>query len=145
MYNILVINGPNINMLGKREPEVYGKDNYLTIMEELKLYGEKKGFKIDTFQSNIEGEIINRIHSAMGSYDYIIINPGAYTHTSIAIRDALLSVNIPFIEIHISNIFAREPFRHHSYLSDKAIGIISGFGKYSYLLAIDFLEKKRDE
>lgn len=145
MYNILVINGPNINMLGKREPEVYGKDNYLTIMEELKLYGEKKGFKIDTFQSNIEGEIINRIHSAMGSYDYIIINPGAYTHTSIAIRDALLSVNIPFIEIHISNIFAREPFRHHSYLSDKAIGIISGFGKHSYLLAIDFLEKIRDE
>lgn len=141
MKKILVINGPNLNMLGKREPEVYGRETYNEIMSELKSFIESKSFGADFYQSNIEGELINRIHSAMGCYDYIIINPGAFTHTSVAIRDALLAVNIPFIEVHLSNIFSREPFRHHSYLSDMAKGVITGFGKYSYFMAVDFLSR----
>ncbi|MCA1928113.1 MAG: type II 3-dehydroquinate dehydratase [Calditerrivibrio sp.] len=139
MKRILVLNGPNLNMLGKREPDVYGRETYEEIMTELSSYIDAKGFKADFYQSNIEGELINRIHSAIGFYDYIIINPGAFTHTSVALRDALLSVSIPFIEVHLSNIFSREPFRHHSYLSDVAKGVITGFGKYSYFMAVDFL------
>jgi 3-dehydroquinate dehydratase-2 len=144
MMRLLVLNGPNLNMLGKREPEVYGYDTYDEIMEALSCYARQKGFQIDIYQSNIEGEIINRIHQASGMWDFIIINPGAFTHTSIAIRDAFLSVNIPYIEVHLSNIFARESFRHHSYLSDKAIGVISGFGKHSYFMAVDFIVSLKD-
>jgi 3-dehydroquinate dehydratase-2 len=139
--NVLVINGANLNMLGRREPEIYGKETLDDINSYLKDYAENKGLKLDFFQSNLEGEIINRIHEAYGKYSYIIINPGAFTHTSIAIRDAILSVGIPFIEVHLSNVYAREPFRKFSYLSDVAKGVITGFGRDSYLMAIDYLSR----
>lgn len=139
--NVLVINGANLNMLGKREPEIYGKETLDEINLYLKEYAKNKGLKLDFFQSNLEGEIINRIHDAYGSYSYIIINPGAFTHTSIAIRDALLSVGIPFIEVHLSNVYSREPFRKFSYLSDVAKGVITGFGRDSYLMAIDYIAR----
>jgi len=137
--DVLVLNGPNLNMLGKREPEIYGKDSLDDINRILKSYAFERGIMLDFFQSNIEGEIVNKIHDAYGRFSYIIINPGAYTHTSIAIRDAFLSVNIPFIEVHLSNVYSRESFRKISYLSDIAKGVISGFGKDSYFMAIDYL------
>jgi len=139
--NVLVINGANLNMLGKREPEIYGRETLDEINLYLKEYAKNKGLKLDFFQSNLEGEIINRIHDAYESYSYIIINPGAFTHTSIAIRDALLSVGIPFIEVHLSNVYSREPFRKFSYLSDVAKGVITGFGRDSYLMAIDYIAR----
>ncbi|ADR18144.1 3-dehydroquinate dehydratase [Calditerrivibrio nitroreducens DSM 19672] len=139
--NVLVINGANLNMLGKREPEIYGRETLDEINLYLKEYAKNKGLKLDFFQSNLEGEIINRIHDAYGSFSYIIINPGAFTHTSIAIRDALLSVGIPFIEVHLSNVYSREPFRKFSYLSDVAKGVITGFGRDSYLMAIDYIAR----
>ncbi|WP_148223161.1 type II 3-dehydroquinate dehydratase [Calditerrivibrio nitroreducens] len=141
MMNVLVINGANLNMLGKREPEIYGRETLDEINLYLKEYAKNKGLKLDFFQSNLEGEIINRIHDAYGSFSYIIINPGAFTHTSIAIRDALLSVGIPFIEVHLSNVYSREPFRKFSYLSDVAKGVITGFGRDSYLMAIDYIAR----
>lgn len=141
MIKVLVINGPNLNMLGKREPEVYGRETLADINRLLTDYAKGKGIELDFFQSNIEGEIINRIHEAYERYSYIIINPGAYTHTSIAIRDAFLSVKIPFIEVHLSNVYAREPFRKISYLSDVAKGVITGFGKDSYIMAIDYISR----
>lgn len=135
--NILVINGPNINMLGKREPGHYGAISFYELEELLREQAEKYDMDIDFFQSNSEGEIVERIQQA-DSYDGIIINAGAYTHTSIAIRDALLCINAKFVEVHLSNVFSREPFRHHSYLSDIALGVIAGFKEYSYLMAIDY-------
>ncbi len=135
--NILVINGPNLNMLGKREPGHYGDVSYYELEGIIKERANRYEMDIDFFQSNSEGAIVDCIQNAV-SYDGIIINAGAYTHTSIAIRDALLSIQAKFIEVHLSNVFARESFRHHSYLSDVAIGVISGFKEDSYLMAIDY-------
>ncbi len=133
---ILVLNGPNLNLLGVREPGIYGKSGLTEINAGLKKIAEENGVELETFQSNAEFEIINKIHSAMGSVDYIVINPAAFTHTSVAIRDALLGVKIPFFEVHISNVHAREEFRHHSYLSDIATGVICGFGTDGYEYAL---------
>lgn len=133
---ILVLNGPNLNLLGVREPGIYGKSGLAEINAGLKKIAEENGIELETFQSNAEFEIINKIHSAMGSVDYIVINPAAFTHTSVAIRDALLGVKIPFFEVHISNVHAREEFRHHSYLSDIATGVICGFGTDGYKYAL---------
>ena len=135
-HHILVLNGPNLNMLGVREPGIYGSDSLSEIEARLRKIADEHGVSLDTFQSNAEYEIISRIHDAMGKYDFILINPAAFTHTSVAIRDALLAVSIPFFEIHISNVHAREEFRHHSYLSDKAQGVICGFGTRGYEYAL---------
>lgn len=137
MKKVLVLHGPNLNLLGLREPKTYGATTLAQINEQLEKVASKAGFHLFTLQSNSEAELIVGIHQALADkIDYIIINPAAYTHTSIAIRDALLAVQIPFIEVHISNIYARESFRQQSYFSDIAIGIISGFGVQSYLLAL---------
>lgn len=135
-FSILLLNGPNLNLLGKREPEVYGHQTLNDIIEQLQTQASDLGVSLANFQSNIEGELIERIHQAMGEVDFIIINPAAFTHTSVALRDALLGVNIPFIEIHLSNVHAREPFRHHSYLADKAEGVICGLGSQGYQFAL---------
>ena len=138
MIKILVIHGPNLNMLGSREPETYGSDTLATINQELALIAEQHDVQLKSFQSNIEGEIVSCIQQAVGKeFNFIIINPAAYTHTSIAIRDAFLATRIPFIEAHLSNVHAREEFRTHSFLSDIAVGVICGFGKNSYLLALE--------
>lgn len=138
MANILVIHGPNLNLLGTREPEVYGADTLADINQSLSEMADSKGVKLETFQSNTEGDIVSCIQQASaGQTDFIIINPAAYTHTSVAIRDAFLATRIAFIEVHLSNVYARDEFRTHSYLSDLAVGVISGFGKHSYLLAFE--------
>jgi len=137
MNKILIINGPNINMLGQREKDIYGDASYEELNEKLKENAGKLGMELDIFQSNHEGGIVDRIQTAADEYPLIILNAGAFTHTSIAIRDALLAVDIPFIEVHISNVFSREEFRQVSYLSDIAEGVIAGFGAYSYFLALD--------
>jgi 3-dehydroquinate dehydratase II len=131
---ILILNGPNLNLLGKREPEIYGSLTFIDYYSEL----EKKytNLQLNYFQSNIEGELINKIHEVGYTYDGIILNAGAYTHTSIAIADAIKAITTPVIEVHISNTFARENYRHHSYLSPNCEGIIVGFGLKSYELAI---------
>lgn len=136
METILLVNGPNLNMLGSREPETYGTMTLQAIVERLTEQARSEGYKLMSFQSNCEGEIISFLHHRGPMAKGLLINAGAYTHTSIAIRDAILAVNIPFIEIHLSNIYARESFRHHSYLADKAIGVISGFGYFSYDLGL---------
>lgn len=133
---ILLLNGPNLNMLGKREPETYGHQTLQDIVDNLVHKASAAGATLSHFQSNAEHELVNRIHEAMGQVDVIIINPAAFTHTSVALRDALLSVSIPFIEVHLSNVHAREPFRHHSYLSDVAAGVILGLGAIGYELAL---------
>ncbi|MBE9544369.1 MAG: type II 3-dehydroquinate dehydratase [Proteobacteria bacterium] len=138
---ILVIHGPNLNMLGQREPEIYGDQSLDEINAQLLKLGEKLGMEIETYQSNHEGEIVDRIQLAVGSCDGILINPAAYTHTSIAIRDALSLMDIPVIEIHLSNIYKREPFRHKSLIADIAAARISGFGAQGYLLALQGLVK----
>lgn len=126
---ILVIHGPNLNLLGKREPDVYGHLTLDDINQQLSAQAKNATLELDTFQSNWEGAIVDRIHQAQqDGVQYIIINPAALTHTSVAVRDALLGVAIPFVEVHLSNVHAREAFRHHSYLSDKAIGVICGLG-----------------
>jgi len=140
---ILVIHGPNLNLLGKREPEVYGYLTLEDINQQLTAQAEKATLQLDTFQSNWEGAIVDRIHQAQqDGIQYIIINPAALTHTSVAVRDALLGVAIPFIEVHLSNVHAREAFRHHSYLSDKAIGVICGLGAKGYAAALDYVIEK---
>ena len=137
MATILVLHGPNLNLLGSREPEVYGTTTLDDINHQLKTSCAGAGHDLQVLQSNAEHELIERIHSAgKDSVDFIIFNPGAFTHTSIALRDALLSVAIPFVEVHLSNVFKRESFRHTSYLSDIAVGVISGFGPQSYQLAL---------
>jgi 3-dehydroquinate dehydratase-2 len=137
MTNILVIHGPNLNLLGTREPEVYGADTLATIDAALAKQAKQAGVELEAFQSNHEGEIVNRIQQAAGKVDFVIINPAAYTHTSVAIRDAFLATQIPFVEVHLSNVHAREEFRQRSYLSDIAVGVIAGFGINSYLLALE--------
>ncbi|MGM0526307.1 MAG: type II 3-dehydroquinate dehydratase [Pseudomonadota bacterium] len=133
---ILVLNGPNLNLLGSREPEIYGRSTLDTINSELAAQANEHGLEVDFLQSNAESELINKIHQAQHQADFIIINPGAFGHTSIALRDALAGVNIPFFEVHISNIYRREAFRHHSYLADIAVGTLSGFGTDGYSLAM---------
>jgi 3-dehydroquinate dehydratase-2 len=137
----LLLNGPNLNMLGKREPEIYGSLSLSDIVEELTSIAHAEGIILEHLQSNAEHVLIDRIHEAFGNIDYILINPGAFTHTSVALRDALLSVSIPFIEIHLSNVHAREAFRQHSYLSDIAQGVICGFGAQGYEFAIHAAKK----
>ena len=142
MARILVLNGPNLNMLGLREPEVYGTTTLKEIDEKILLMADAAGHKLETFQSNAEHELIDRIHLAKtDKVDFIIINPGAFTHTSVAIRDAFLSVSIPFIEIHLSNVFAREEFRKHSYLSDIAEAVVSGMGAFGYEVALQAVQQ----
>jgi 3-dehydroquinate dehydratase-2 len=142
--HLLALHGPNLNLLGTREPGLYGTTTLMDIDATLTERAQVLGAGLDCFQSNHEGALVERIHQAGvatggGWYDGILINAGAYTHTSIAIRDALLAVAIPFVEVHLSNVHAREPFRHHSTLADKAVGVICGFGPMSYTLALDGL------
>ena len=134
--DLLLINGPNLNLVGKREPSIYGFHTLEDIQEELLTLAKELNAKLKFFQSNSEGEMIDCIHESVGSIDGILINAGAYTHTSIALRDALLGVDIPYVEVHLSNIYAREAFRHKSFLSDKALGVVCGFGSVSYQLAL---------
>jgi 3-dehydroquinate dehydratase-2 len=136
---LLVLHGPNLNLLGSREPGLYGSSTLAEIDAALQQQAASLGVALASFQSNHEGGLVDRIHQARGHCDGILINAGAYTHTSIAIRDALLAVEIPFVELHLSNTHAREPFRNHSTLADKAIGVICGFGPTSYRLALDGL------
>jgi 3-dehydroquinate dehydratase-2 len=146
MNNILLLNGPNLNLLGQREPDIYGNKDLSQIESELKDIVLNHGSNLEAFQSNSESDLVNIIQDKSENTDFIIINPGGYTHTSVAIRDAILAVAIPFIEIHISNIHSREEFRKESYFSDIAVGTISGLGFKGYelavLAAIDFLNKK---
>ena len=137
--NLLLLNGPNLNLLGSREPEVYGSTTLAEIEQRAVAQAEAAGARLNHFQSNHEGELIDRIHAARDeSIDVLVINPGGLTHTSIALRDALAGVNIPFIEVHLSNIYRREDFRHHSYLSELAAGVICGMGADGYRHAIDY-------
>ncbi|KAI7279124.1 hypothetical protein KC345_g5506 [Hortaea werneckii] len=140
--SILLVNGPNLNLLGTREPQIYGSTTLQDVENAAKQQGTDLGVTIYTFQSNHEGAIIDRIQEARGNSQYIIINAGAFTHTSVGIRDALSGVNIPFVEVHISNVHAREAFRHHSYLSDKAVAVICGLGTYGYTASIEFAAQK---
>ncbi|NAW63294.1 type II 3-dehydroquinate dehydratase [Vibrio sp. V31_P5A7T61] len=133
---ILVLNGPNLNLLGLREPEHYGAQTLEQIIDKLRQQAALADVALDHLQSNREYELIEAIHQAHNQVDFIIINPAAFTHTSVALRDALLGVAIPFIEVHLSNVHAREPFRHHSYLSDKAQGVICGLGAQGYEFAL---------
>jgi 3-dehydroquinate dehydratase-2 len=134
---VLVLNGPNLNMLGKREPEIYGAQTLDQIMQQLTQHASSHNVELTHLQSNSEAELITSIHSALGQFDRIIINPAAFTHTSVALRDAILSVSIPFIEVHLTNVHQREAFRHHSYFSDIAIGVLCGFGADGYKMALD--------
>ena len=137
MAKILVLHGPNLNLLGSREPEIYGHTTLADIDADLVAIAEASGHEVASMQSNSDGALIDRIQaSARDGTVFIVINPGALTHTSIALRDALASVAIPFIEVHLSNVHAREPFRHHSYLASLAVGVITGFGADSYRLAM---------
>lgn len=135
---LLVVNGPNINLLGSREPKFYGQEAYNDLTAKLSVYAVKRGFRLDCFQSNHEGELIDHLHEAVDIYDGIIINPGAYTHYSYALRDAIESISLPVLEIHISNIYKREPFRHTSVTAPVCIGQISGLGTQGYFLAVDY-------
>ena len=141
-FHILLLNGPNLNLLGTREPEKYGSTTLAEIVSGLTAQADKLGVKLSHLQSNAEYALIDRIHEARGNVDYIVINPAAYTHTSVALRDALLAVSIPFIEVHLSNVHAREPFRHHSYLSDIAAGVICGLGVDGYTWALQTAVKR---
>jgi len=134
--NILVIHGPNLNLLGKREPDIYGSFTLDDVNERLSALASELGVTVSFFQSNHEGELVEKIQNAMGSYQAIVINPGAYTHTSVALRDAISGSGIPTVETHISNIYKREDFRKHSYISAVSAGQITGFGQDSYLLAL---------
>ena len=136
---ILFLNGPNLNMLGEREESLYGQLTLSEINSIIQKKADKMNIQVDFFQSNEEGKIVSRIQESSGLVDYIVINPAAFTHTSIAIRDALLAVKARFIEIHLSNIFSREDFRQNSYVSSIALGVISGFGHQGYLMALDAL------
>ncbi len=137
MANILVLNGPNLNLLGTREPEIYGNTTLDNIMDSLADKARNAGLSLESFQANAEHALVDRIHAAAAEgTDFIIINPAAFTHTSVALRDALLGVAIPFIEVHLSNVSQREEFRQHSYFSDIAIGVISGLGAQGYDLAL---------
>jgi len=141
IHKVMVIHGPNLNMLGKREPDIYGKETLEEINSRLENLGEKLEIDVETFQSNYEGAIVEKIHEISGKYKGLIINPAAYTHTSIAIRDALLLLDMPVIEVHLSNIYKREPFRHKSMIADVATAQISGFGVQGYIMALEAIAK----
>ncbi len=145
--NLLLINGPNLNLLGQREPSIYGEDTLETIELNLQRKAQKEGVQLFCYQSNSEGSLVDRIQQSIGKVEAILINAGAYTHTSVALRDALLSTEIPYVEIHLSNTYAREQFRQKSLIADRAIGVVSGFGPMSYELAfhgiLDFLKNKK--
>ena len=136
MKRILVLHGPNLNLLGKREPQIYGKLSLDEINREIERLAEKEKVSVETFQSNSEGELVTRVQEAMGKFHAIVINPGGYTHTSVAIRDAIVAVGIPTVEVHLSNIYQREEFRKKSMLADVVVGQIAGFGLDSYLLGL---------
>jgi 3-dehydroquinate dehydratase-2 len=137
MARLLVLHGPNLNLLGTREPEVYGRTTLAEIDADLAERARAHGDHVlESFQSNAEHALVDRIQAARGQVDFILINPAAFTHTSVAIRDALAAVAIPFIEVHLSNPHSREPFRHHSYFTDLAVGVVAGFGPLSYGLAL---------
>ncbi|HBJ2611097.1 type II 3-dehydroquinate dehydratase [Clostridium botulinum] len=139
MNNILVINGPNLNLLGKREPDIYGNITLENINEKIKLHFKNEDLKIDFFQSNEEGKIIDKIIESEKKYNAIVINPAAYSHYSIAILDAMRSINIPVVEVHLSNIYKREEYRKKSVTAEASLGVISGFGYYGYIMAIEFI------
>ena len=143
---ILVLHGPNLNLLGTREPEVYGHTTLADIHTAMESRARANGVQLESFQSNHEGQLVDRVQAAAAEgIDFIIINPAAYTHTSIALRDALAAVRIPFVEVHLSNIHTREPFRHHSYFSDLAVGVICGLSIQGYLAAVDFAVARLQE
>jgi 3-dehydroquinate dehydratase II len=133
---IAVVHGPNLNLLGQREPEVYGRATLPELDSELVRLGESLGVSVTSYQANGEGQLIDHIQRAAPSTDGFLVNAGGYTHTSVALRDALIGVSRPFVEVHLSNLHAREPFRHHSYLSDRAAGVVVGFGPDSYFLGL---------
>lgn len=135
--NILILNGPNLNLLGKREQDIYGSQTFETYLKTLQ--NDFPDIKLKHSQSNIEGELVNALHAAVGNHDGIVLNAGGYTHTSVALRDAVAGINVPVVEVHISNVMAREEFRHTSLLTGVCVGIISGFGLDSYRLAVDAL------
>jgi 3-dehydroquinate dehydratase II len=136
---VLVLHGPNLNLLGTREPKVYGHETLAAIDRRLAAVGRTAGVSVLSFQSNLEGELINRVHKAKTEgIDFVIINPAGYTHSSVALRDALAGVAIPFIEVHLSNVHSREAFRHRSYFSDLAVGVICGLGSRGYDFALEF-------
>ena len=139
--SILLINGPNLNLLGTREPALYGSTTLPQVISSAEKQCSNLSIRLESIQSNHEGVLIDRIHEARGNIDAVVINPGALTHTSVALRDALLGVEIPFVEVHISNIHKREAFRHHSYLSDKAEAVICGLGVYGYEAAIEYVAR----
>ncbi|WP_409309056.1 type II 3-dehydroquinate dehydratase [Pectobacterium sp. B1J-3] len=141
-FHILLLNGPNLNLLGTREPEKYGSTTLAEIVSHLETQAQTLNVNFSHLQSNAEYVLIDRIHQARGNTDFILINPAAFTHTSVALRDALLAVAIPFIEIHLSNVHARESFRHHSYLSDVAVGVICGLGADGYNYALQTAVKR---
>ncbi|WP_298835852.1 type II 3-dehydroquinate dehydratase [uncultured Roseobacter sp.] len=141
MTSVLILNGPNLNLLGTRQPEVYGTTTLADIEARCKKHAEAIGTEVEFFQSNHEGVLVDSIHAARGTHDGIILNAGAYTHTSIALMDALASVELPAIELHLSNVHAREDFRHRSYIAKVALGIICGFGADGYLLAMDAMKQ----
>lgn len=145
MYKTLVLNGPNLNMLGIRQPEVYGKTTLKMIEDACAEAGNSLKMQVEFVQSNHEGILIDAIHAARGTYDGIVLNAGAYTHTSIALMDALASAEVPTVEVHLSNIHAREDFRHKSYIARVAIGQISGFGGHGYILAMEALAAHLDQ
>jgi 3-dehydroquinate dehydratase-2 len=134
-----VIHGPNLNLLGRREPEVYGTQTLADIDASIAASAKELGVEIEAFQSNHEGELIDRVQQAMGVADGILINPGGFTHTSVALRDALVATELPVVEVHLSNVFAREPFRQHSYVSPIAVGVISGLGSEGYRFGLEAL------
>ena len=142
MKKMLLLNGPNLNLLGLREPEQYGRTTLADVEAMCQDTAKRLGVELECFQSNHEGALVDRIHAARGQVDGILINAGALTHSSIALRDALLGVAIPFVELHLSNVHAREAFRHHSMLADKALGVICGFGPLSYTLALQGLVER---
>ena len=144
MTGVLVLNGPNLNLLGLRQPEVYGTTTLAMIEEACRAHGEAHGLAITCAQSNSEGALIDAIHAARGQLGGIVLNAGAYTHTSVALMDAIASVELPVIEVHLSNIHARESFRHHSYIAPVALGQICGFGPHGYILALDALRAHFD-
>lgn len=146
MASLLLINGPNLNLLGTREPGVYGETNLADVETRLTALAKDLGHDLNCFQSNAEHEIVDRVQQArIDAVNFILLNPGAFTHTSIAIRDALLAVSIPFIEVHLSNVFAREEFRHSSYFSDIAAGCLFGLGAYGYELALQAASQQLSE
>jgi 3-dehydroquinate dehydratase II len=136
MARLLLLNGPNLNLLGRREPHLYGATTLADIEKDVAAAAQAAGHQLETFQTNSEADLVDRIQQSAGSVDFILLNPGALTHTSVAMRDALLAVGIPFIEIHLSNVHAREEFRRHSYISDIAVGVITGLGALGYQLAL---------